>query len=93
MIKIDILVYTFLLCYIMQLPDDVLPLIREFSRPMTHPRWRYLNKMPSMKFHWLILSIYNTKRIPVIERFVLQYDQLGYRYVVRSGFVVELVKN
>ena len=77
----------------LDLPDDVLPLIREFSRPVTRHDWRHLHRMPCMHFHWTILSIYNTKRIPVIERFVQQYDQLGYRYVVRSGFVVNVVKN
>ena len=77
----------------LDLPDDVLPLIHEFSRPVTRHDWRHLHRMPCMQFHWTILSIYNTKRIPVIERFVQNYDQLGYRYVVRSGFVVNVVKN
>jgi len=76
----------------MQLPDDVLAIVHDFSRPCTHPRWRYLNLMPCMRFHWMILAVYNTKRVPVIERFVDCYDQLGYMYITHHGFVVNVVK-
>ena len=34
----------------MELPDDVLPLIKEFSMPITRPDWRTLRIMPLKKF-------------------------------------------
>jgi len=34
----------------MELPQDVLPLIKEFSMPITRPDWRTLHKMPRKKF-------------------------------------------
>jgi len=35
----------------MELPDDIVSLIREFSRPVTHPGWRYLRRMENIAFH------------------------------------------
>ena len=35
----------------MELPDDVIALIREFSRPLTRPDWRTLHIMPNHEFH------------------------------------------
>ena len=34
----------------MEIPEDVLPLIKEFSMPLTRPDWRTLRKMPREKF-------------------------------------------
>ena len=34
----------------MELPDDVLRLIREYSRPVTRPDWKQLHKMTFDKF-------------------------------------------
>jgi len=35
----------------MELPEDVVALIREFSRPLTRPDWRTLHRMPNDEFH------------------------------------------
>jgi len=34
----------------MELPDDVLRIIREYSRPVTNPNWKQLHKMTLDKF-------------------------------------------
>ncbi len=34
----------------MELPNDVLAIIREYARPMTRPDWRTLHKMPYQLF-------------------------------------------
>jgi len=34
----------------MELPDDVLRIIREYSRPVTRPDWKQLQKMTHAKF-------------------------------------------
>jgi hypothetical protein len=35
----------------MELPDDVISVIRDFSRPCTRHDWRHLHRMPSLQFH------------------------------------------
>jgi hypothetical protein len=35
----------------MELPEDVVALIREFSRPLTRPNWRTLHLMSNDEFH------------------------------------------
>jgi hypothetical protein len=43
----------------MELPDDVLKIIREYSKPVTHPNWRLLSIMPSFHFHASIAYSFN----------------------------------
>lgn len=51
----------------MELPDDVLRIIKEYSKPLTRPDWRTLHKMPSdiylaaykTEYHKRILYILN----------------------------------
>ena len=38
----------------MELPDDVLQLIREYAQPITRPDWRTLHKMTNLNFHLAI---------------------------------------
>lgn len=40
----------------MELPDDVLGLVSDYSRPLTRPDWRTLHKMPNLDFHLAIAS-------------------------------------
>jgi len=35
----------------MELPEDVLAIIREYSRPVTLPNWRTLHKFPVLTYH------------------------------------------
>lgn len=55
----------------MELPEDVLALIREFSRPLTRPDWRTLHLMSAEMFH-----------LSAMERFA----PLFYELVVTSIF-------
>ena len=96
--KIDISVILYFLFNTMELPDDLLLLIHEFSRPVTRPDWRTLHRFDEERLLWYICAIYNSKRIPVIERFVTSYDQdrtykPNYTCLFRAGFVVQLIKN
>lgn len=68
----------------MELPDDILLLVQEFSRPITRPDWRNIRPMPSRTFHQLILDTYYLFNLPVIESYIQRYDQLQYTYVSRS---------
>jgi hypothetical protein len=69
----------------MELPDDVLGLVREFSRPITRPDWRGLHLMTSYRFHINIKNTFNEKNIPVIISFAERYDQNEYKYVFGQG--------
>jgi len=73
----------------MELPDDVLGLVRDFSRPITDPGWRGLHLMTAYRFHINIKHTYNQKNIPVINRFAERYDQLEYKYVFGQGRLFE----
>jgi hypothetical protein len=65
----------------MELPDDVLGLIREFSRPVTRPDWRNLKPMYSFNFHRAIMNTYNIMHIPVINSFVERYTRQEMQYI------------
>jgi hypothetical protein len=39
----------------MELPDDVLAIIKEYARPLTHPDWRTLHILPN-KIYWTELK-------------------------------------
>ena len=69
----------------MQLPDDILSQIKEFSRPITRPDWRGLHLMTSYRFHINIKNTFNQKNIPVIISFAERYDQSEYTYVFGQG--------
>ena len=58
----------------MQLPDEILAIVRDFSRPVTQPGWRTFHKMTTYHFHYAILNQYNTKRTQVIYKFVRNYN-------------------
>ena len=64
----------------MELPDDILGLVRDFSRPITRPDWRDLHRMTDYRFHAGISSSYNDYILPVVEWFIMNYDQDLYRY-------------
>ena len=64
----------------MELPQDVLAIIKEFALPVTLPGWRKLHKMTSYRFHSAILKKYNTQRYRgrnsrVIYNFVTEYSR------------------
>ena len=69
----------------MELPDDVLGLIRDFSRPMTRADWRGLHLMTGYRLHINIKNTFNSKNIPVINSFAERYDQSEYTYVFGQG--------
>ena len=47
----------------MQLPDDIVRLIREYSRPLTRPDWKRLRKLPHDEFG-IQLFIGTRSRLP-----------------------------
>jgi hypothetical protein len=43
----------------LELPDDILQIIKEFTQPLTRPDWRSLHIMPSQHFHMLAAQAIN----------------------------------
>ena len=59
----------------MELPDDVLQIIREYSKPVTRPDWRTLNRLPLYKLYDEIMEKKQNGRwnyTPLLRMFV--YD-------------------
>ena len=76
----------------MELPDELLTLVRDFSRPVTRPDWRDLHRMTSYRLHCGILLRYNERRNPVIYTFVKNYDiepkdKFVYRFIYGAGYL------
>jgi len=63
----------------MELPEDVLALIKDFARPVSRPGWRKLHIMTSYHFHRAIVYQYNRNKrgrwLKVIYEFVYKYIQ------------------
>ena len=65
----------------MELPDDVIAIVREFSRPITRPDWRHLHIMTAHRLHQSIGDKFNKTNLPVIEDFIRYRRDHHYRYV------------
>jgi hypothetical protein len=65
----------------MEFPDDVLQIIRDFSRPVTPPDWRNRKPMPARRLHHHIARTYNKMNLPVINSFLQRYDQIQFTYM------------
>jgi len=48
-------------------------LIKEFSKPLTHPSWRNLRRMPHYKLYTEIGKCYHTKRKEIIRKFIIAH--------------------
>jgi hypothetical protein len=72
----------------MELPDDVLRLVRDFSRPITRPDWRDLHLMSARTLHEDVCMRYNLTNTPVIQKFIFNYgftyDIVEFRYRFRQ---------
>lgn len=78
----------------MDLPDDILQIIKDYSRPMTRPDWRTLHKMSYHLFHLSVLERYN----PRFFNLVLCYHDIGknadFMYIVfNTAFNYSMNKN
>jgi len=54
----------------MDLPDDVLAIIKDFSRPLTRHDWRTLHRMTSFSFHMAIAKRFSLRSPTIIQHFV-----------------------
>jgi hypothetical protein len=74
----------------MELPDDLLYLVRDFARPCTRPDWRTLHRMPSLRFHLDLIDQFNSSFNLALCFFVL-HQSSDYIYVLHGGNVQHIV--
>jgi hypothetical protein len=71
----------------MELPDDVLQIIKEFSQPVTRPDWRSLHRMPTVSFHMLAAQAINRTFPRSVFEMVTQTDSaFKYNLIYDNGF-------
>ena len=63
----------------MELPDDVLQIIKEFSQPVTRPDWRSLHRMPTVSFHMLAAQAIN-RTLPQSVFEMVNENDTGFTY-------------
>ena len=54
----------------MELPDDVLRIIKEYSKPVTRPDWRTLQKMPLSLYKREVMIIISERQNMPFERYI-----------------------
>jgi hypothetical protein len=73
----------------MELPDDVLGIIRDFSRPITRPDWRTLHRFVSEQLHFNIVVKFNTTFNMALIYFI-KTQSSGYIYRLDGGTIVSI---
>ena len=76
----------------MELPDEIVAHIREFSLPITRPDWLSFRPMSAHILHTEITENYNNKFVSVIDTFVQNYDYSTYIYHFRYEKIVGITK-
>ena len=56
----------------MELPDDILYIIRDYSRALTRPDWRTLHRMPNLDFHLAVAQSLNRNTAQSLLDLVVQ---------------------
>ena len=74
----------------MQLPDDVLGIIRDFSRPLTRPDWRSLHRLLSEQLHFNVVVKFNTSFNLALIQFV-KTQTSGFIYRLDGGDIVSII--
>jgi hypothetical protein len=71
----------------MQLPDDVLGIIRDFSRPHTRPDWRTLHRFVSEQ-HFNVVVIQYQLNLALI--YFVKTQTSGFVYRLDGGTIVSI---
>jgi hypothetical protein len=73
----------------MEIPEDVLSQIKEFSRPVTRPDWRNFKPMPINLFIREIAMAFNDYILPVLDMFIANHKKykVFYKYTFRRGLI------
>ena len=76
------------LCYkpTLCLPDDVLHIIKEYAKPVTHPDWRHLHIMCDFKFLMGLkpYEMYNCKTTQGDDFYYFQIKNIDFKIINNS---------
>jgi hypothetical protein len=64
----------------MELPEDVLKIIKEYSRPLTRPDWRSLHRMPEFAYCVSLAKEYNDSRKYIFKKVLDKNKKYKYMY-------------
>ena len=67
----------------MEIPDDVLAIIREYSKPLTRPDWRFIHKMTHLQFLRDYYREYK-KREYKLQKFYNIYSDITYKNIFNA---------
>ena len=69
----------------LELPEDVLAIIKDFSRPVTRPDWRKLHILSNQRFYIELMKLKDEwwRRDKLFRRRPLLYDKLMRKYILR----------
>jgi len=76
--------------YKLHLPDDVLSIVRDFSRPCTRHDWRTLHRMPAILLHIDVALKFNSSFNLAIFAF-LRNQSSDYVYTLQGDSVQHFV--
>ena len=73
----------------MELPDDVVSIIRDYSRPITRPNWRELHRLLPEQLHLHIIFKFNTTFNLALIYFI-QTQTSDYTYGMNGGTIITI---
>jgi hypothetical protein len=68
----------------MELPEDVLKIIKEYSRPLTRPGWKKLHHMPEFTYCVLLAKNYNNSRNNIFKQVLDKNKKYKYMYCTKK---------
>jgi hypothetical protein len=64
----------------MELPEDVLKIIKEYSRPLTRPDWKKIHRMPEFTYCVSLAKEYNDSRNNIFKKVLDKNKKYKYMY-------------
>ena len=64
----------------LELPDDVLAIIKEYAQPLTRPDWRTLHKMPFDKYYVAYIIEYHNRTMYLLNH--PDWNNLAMRHIL-----------
>jgi len=68
----------------MELPEDVLQIIKEYSRPLTRPDWKKMHHMPEFTYCVLLAKDYNKSGNKIFKQILDKNRKYKYIYCTKN---------
>ena len=77
----------------MDLPEDVLQIIKEYSRPLTRPDWKKMHHLPEFTYCVLLAKHYNKSRNVIFKQILDKNKKYKYMYCTQQIHYINFVFN